>query len=58
MSEFIKNWDFKTELDDAWEAISEKNFLIERKAGLLLIENFKDGDAPVYLDAVQFMATG
>ncbi|MCX7705448.1 MAG: hypothetical protein N2115_04235 [bacterium] len=49
MAEYSKQWNFKQELDDTWEAISEKEFVIERKSGLLTIENSVDKDAPVYL---------
>lgn len=49
MSEYVRKWDFQQELDDTWEAISEKNFIIDRKPGLLTIKNFVDGIAPVYL---------
>ncbi|HOK80466.1 MAG TPA: nitrilase-related carbon-nitrogen hydrolase [bacterium] len=46
---YIKEWDFKHEFDDTWEAISEKDFSIKRENGILCIENFADGVAPVYL---------
>ncbi|MCM8759589.1 MAG: hypothetical protein NC906_07475 [Candidatus Omnitrophica bacterium] len=49
MAEYIKKWDFQQDLDDTWEAISEKNFVIKKSPGILTIENFSDCDAPVYL---------
>ncbi len=49
MTEYTREWNFKQELDDTWEAISEKGFAIERKSGVLCIESFENIDAPVYL---------
>lgn len=49
MADYVKQWDFHQELDDTWEAISEKDFIIKRIPGVIYIENFSKGDAPVYL---------
>ncbi len=49
MAEYVKRWDFSQELDETWEAISEKDFIIQGKSGALIIENFHNADAPVYL---------
>ncbi|HON05225.1 MAG TPA: hypothetical protein P5065_04590 [Candidatus Ratteibacteria bacterium] len=49
MSEYTREWDFKQELDDTWEAISEKDFVIKRESGVLCIENSGKTDAPVYI---------
>jgi len=46
---YKKVWDFKEKLDDAWEAIAEKDFDIQYGDGFFHLENHKENEAPIYI---------